>query len=115
MTVGLTQANSAVVTQRLARFYSPYDVGRLSLSVDLTLWLCVNCGTLGTGSKLILKTVSKNREKSKNLSVSICVTISICVTPTHSRHTVLTLTKIRSDDFFLGVPGQKIVWLRRKP
>ena len=56
-----------------------------------------------------------NNKKVTILSVSTCVTISICVTPTHSRHTVLTLTKIRSDDFFLGVPGQKIVWLRRKP
>jgi len=32
-------------------------------------------------------------ERTLILSVSIRVTISICVTPTHSRHTVLTLTK----------------------
>ena len=69
----------------------------------------------GSGSKIGESFHARNSGNSGIPRVSICVRISICVLCAYSRHTVLTFLKIISAVNFLGVPGQKIVWLRRKP
>ena len=60
---------------------------------------------------------SRKSEKLLGNSASLYYTRSnlICVLCAYSRHTVLTFLKIISAVNFLGVPGQKIVWLRQKP